>query len=432
MNETEKKIMAKAFSIVMFPEEWSVIKELKEKLPQLPKDLKKKLAKYGIKVDEVANIFAGAVPEGRELLSDALLSKLEKVEKISYAMEIKRFREDVERRDLVQVISVTLKDLWIERYGKEQAHELFKKQQEFEPLLKKDPHYRDHFVHQFQVFLMGVPIIEKFYELISKRVSNVELSWLLASTFHDVGYPVQQHDFLTRAFFKDFLGVDSIPIMVNFSSVLTDTRFLRYIDRLTSFYAFCNSVEAPQKQWRYSKAYEIDDELRKLFLKNLICKPNHGVISALALLDGIESSSKEDTSGVQKDSIFSNAVMSAALAILLHDDEVFRNMDEIYFKKNPLAFLLIYCDTIQEWGRPTALKAYSSIEDRPSLTELNIIDSEIFARLEYTQTNRVVRTRFNSKINEIRNVFKKIRSDKPLFKIALKCGSTEVIEESHD
>ena len=424
--------MAKPFSIVMFPDEWTVLEELKEKLPQLPKDLKKDLAKHDIKVDEIANIFAGAVPEGRELLSDALLSKLEKVEKVSYVREIKRFIRDVESQALISVISATLEDLWVEKYEKENAHKLFKRFQEFEPLLGKDPHYRDHLVHQFQVFLTGVPIIEVFYELISKRILNVEFSWFLASTFHDVGYPVQQFDFLTRAFFKDFLGIGSVPIMVNFSSVLTDTQFLEYIDRLTSFYAFCNSRETTKKQWRYSEAHEVNDDLRKLFLKNLIDKPNHGVISALALLDSIESSHKEDKRGMQKDIIFSNAVMSAALAISLHDENVFQNVDKIYFKKNPLAFLLIYCDTLQEWGRPTAFKGHSSIEYYPSLTEFNIINTEVFTRLAYKQTDREAHTLFEAKVEEVGSVFDKIKSDKPSFKIALKCGSKEVILESKE
>lgn len=424
--------MAKPFSIVMFPEDWTAIKELKEKFPQLPKVLKKELAKYDIKVEEIANIFAGAVPVGRELLSEALLSNLEKVKRVSYAREIKKFVEKSEHQDLFPAISDTLKDLWVERYEKENAHKLFKSYQEFEPLLSKDPHYRDHFVHQFQVFLTGVPIVERFYGLISKRVSNVDLGWFLASTFHDVGYPVQQLDFLTKAFFKDFLDVDSVPIMVNFSNILTDTRFLEYIDRLTNFYAFCNSTEALKKQWRYSEAHEVNDDLRKLFLKNLINKPNHGVISALALLDRIESSRKGDKSGIQKDTVFSNAVVSAALAISLHDEEVFQNVDKIYFKKNPLTFLLIYCDTLQEWGRPTSSKAHSLVEYYPSLTEFNITDTEVFVRLAYKQTNHEAYTLFEAKINEVDRVFDKIESDKPLFKIALKCGSKEVTLESRE
>ena len=424
--------MSKPFSIVMFPDEWAALKEFKEKLPRLPEDLKKKLVEYDIKVNEIANIFAGAIPAGWELLSKTLLDNLGKVERVSYAQEIKRFIEKSKHQDLIPAISDTLKDMWVVRYEKENAHKLFKRYQEFEPLLSKDPYYRDHFVHQFQVFLTGVPIVEKFYELTSKRVSNVELSWFLASTFHDVGYPVQQLDFLTGAFFKDFLGVDSVPIMVNFSSILTDTRFLQYIDRLTSFYAFCNSTDAPKKQWRYSKAHEVNDNLRKLFLENLIDKPNHGVISALALLDRIESSRKEDISGMPKDIIFGNAVMSAALAILIHDVEVFRSVDKIYFKKNPLAFLLIYCDTLQEWGRPTTFKSHSSMEYYPSLTEFNIINTEVFARLAYKQTDLEARTLFEAKVKEVEYVFDKIKSDKPSFKIALKCGSKEVVLESKE
>ena len=424
--------MTKLFPMMMSPEDWDTLKELKEKFPRLPEKLKKELAKYDIKANEIANIFAGAVPEGRELLSNALLSKLEKVEKVSYAREIKTFRREVERQALISVISATLKDLWVEKYEKENAHKLFKRIQEFEPLLGKDPHYRDHFVHQFQVFLTGVPIIEMFSELTSERVSNVELGWFLASTFHDVGYAVQQFDFLTRAFFKDFLGVDSVPIMVNFSSILTDTRFLEYIDRLTGFHAFCNSTEALKKQWRYSDAHNVNDDIRKLYLKNLIANPNHGVISALALLDGIESTRKEDKSSMQKDIIFSNAVMSAALAISLHDEEVFQNMDKIYFKKNPLAFLLIYCDTLQEWGRPSPLRTHTPIENYPSLTKFDITNTEVCARLTYKQTNRVAQTRFESKKDEIKNVFKKIRSNEPLFKIEVECGSEEVIHKSWD
>jgi len=60
----------------------------------------------------------------------------------------------------------------------------------------------------------------------------------------------------------------------------------------------------------------------------------------------------------------------SALAIALHDVEVWRELKKMHglhfleFEDDPLTFLLIFCDNIQEWGRPSKSKSDHKGEKR--------------------------------------------------------------------
>ena len=77
-------------------------------------------------------------------------------------------------------------------------------------------------------------------------------------------------------------------------------------------------------------------------------EPNHAAMGSFALL-GKES--------LLPQRLFCEQVCPAALAIFMHDKHVWADMskkgllpfDITHF---PLTFLLIYCDGLQEWGRP--------------------------------------------------------------------------------
>ena len=131
------------------------------------------------------------------------MKKIDDWKRISYTKEIKEFKKNCNgtTKDLYTLVIETLHRLWVKRYGKEDAFRRFEIYKEFEKVLFKDPRYRDHFIHQFQVFLSGLPIFEKYYDSIHDTYKEVlgnkikiDFSWLLAATFHDIGYLVQQFD----------------------------------------------------------------------------------------------------------------------------------------------------------------------------------------------------------------------------------------------
>ena len=98
---------------------------------------------------------------------------------------------------------------------------------------------------------------------------------------------------------------------------------------------------------------------------------NHAVISCLTLFKRFEKYKEEEAEE------FKNMVLHAGLSVLLHDDEIWQTLSgyrsysgileekkwisdvrgakllqNLDFKVCPLAFLLIVCDNVQDWGRP--------------------------------------------------------------------------------
>lgn len=154
--------------------------------------------------------------KGRGLISFKLIDKLREVKNIDYYIRLKEFAEGF--RDEPQGgypgndYDIALH--WVEELWKKYGMKYPKIQRELEDILLRKPEYREHFVHQFQVFLLGSYIIDKMYgDKKGEKVINsfktkynckIEIAWLFAATFHDFNYSIQQYntwivDFLSEA-----------------------------------------------------------------------------------------------------------------------------------------------------------------------------------------------------------------------------------------
>ena len=99
-------------------------------------------------------------------------------------------RHSIERR-YRSVLDMVSK-LWV---NSRKNPSIFKEVKEFEPVLKKIPHYRDHFSHSLNVFLLGYYFINRLNEIhphIDFKSNDRNLTWMLASTFHDTAYAIQE------------------------------------------------------------------------------------------------------------------------------------------------------------------------------------------------------------------------------------------------
>ena len=263
--------------------------------------------------------------------------------------------------------------------------------------------------------------------------SNIEFSWVLCSTFHDVGYPVQQFDSWMNSFFRDFLYAENIPTNVAFGNILLTRNFMEYIDKLASLLTFADGRNRERNEWIYNTNNTFDSGIRSFLMKKLIEDRNHGIISSLCLLDRIENSKyAKETQGYKK-GIFSSSVLPAALAIALHDKDIFSDevIGKIHFETNPLAFLLIYSDTVQEWGRPSKIKFDRTEKFDPILLDVKFNEDEVLAILSYRENAYYVDSNgdkkyyYNEKCEEVKNVFKNIKSINVIFKIELRNEKTD-------
>jgi len=362
----------------------------------------------------------------RRYLPNLLLTKLKYLDRVSYKRSIEKFIEEFRAvdKDLYTVVIETLNSLWVGKYEKELAFRRFKIYEKFEKILYSDPRYRDHFLHQFQVFLLGLPIIERHWGIIVESYSKIfgktadiriDFSWLLAATFHDIGYLVQQFDEWLNNFFKEFLDVPELPVNLDLGKLLLVRNFQEYLDKLTSLYQAIHKNKR-KRRWMYDGPHTLDYEFRRMLTRKFIEERNHGVISSIVLLDLIERSKPAERIYNFKNTIFSQVVMPAALSIALHDQGMLldENVGKINFSKDPLSFILIYCDTLQDWGRPTSPTSTALFEYAPSLSRFEVEDIKVCATLTYNKIKEISteadKTTFDLKDEEIKKVFSKLKS----------------------
>ncbi|RLE62022.1 MAG: hypothetical protein DRJ47_11345 [Thermoprotei archaeon] len=341
--------------------------------------------------------------EGRNI-SLTLIDKLSGIENLKYRKQLQELGANYRRRieedyDIAQDLIEELWNITGMKYPKFQK--------DFELVLLLDPHYRDHFLHQLHVFLLGCFIIDKLYEdedrtilTFDKRFGNpIEDIWLFAATYHDYNYNIQNYNQWIQTFFKNTLFLDENP-----SQLRLDECYVKE-DYMFKTKDLCDSF-----------GLKVDRTTLLFFYDMIINQKNHGLLAALSLLKLFEQKSRLKT-GLNKE-----ALLQAARAIALHDEKIWMHfsgtgknkfaqkkvLEKLKFTDDPLSFLLIFCDTIQEWGRVG--RDYE--ETRARLDDVGIEGGQVWANISVGNEKA-----FNNKRDEIDRV-KKFLLDKR-FKIRL-------------
>jgi hypothetical protein len=187
-----------------------------------------------------------------------------------------------------------------------------------------------------------------------------------------MAYPVQKYDKWSEDFLNEVFKIKSKPGTLELKSNFIDEHFLYCLG-----YLFCelhcthlNKGQEPKSNWIATENDHI-----QFFYQQIVDKKNHGVMSSISLLKTILfTSDKEDVPNISKiekkcgdfDKFLKNSLCPSALSIALHDSNIWKGeyvcenkikkvptfIKNIKFIDDPLSFLLIFCDTIQEWGRP--------------------------------------------------------------------------------
>jgi hypothetical protein len=244
--------------------------------------------------------------------------------------------------DKYKLVLEKMKTLWVKS---DKENGLFDTAEKFEDVLKqiRGQDYRDHFIHSFNVFLLGYYIINQTKMTQTESKSNdVNLSWMLTATFHDVAYVIQDIDSWLNQLLEDFLGINpritiDVPKILpmtyfDFMRVLSgwhkahDRGALKYYDLGSIDWIFLNEMNSILNQ-----------------------RKDHGVMGALMLVHLLAIRN----GFLQREGPYGNFLYNhvcACHAICVHG---MTNI-KISFGKHPLAFLLVLCDELQDWGRPRA------------------------------------------------------------------------------
>ena len=165
--------------------------------------------------------------ELQKVFSRVLQDKVNGLKRIGCKSVIQRFFSEIDSNiDLIKRIKKLLKDLW-DFYRKDELfpENLFKIFERFNfEILPEIPQYRDHFIHQLIVYLIGAVIIDDLYDEFivqfkkaypqtsaanseekNSACKAIELAWLTTALFHDIAYPLQSVGKWFKIFIKEFL-----------------------------------------------------------------------------------------------------------------------------------------------------------------------------------------------------------------------------------
>jgi len=331
-------------------------------------------------------------------ISLLLLKKLREPKHIKYREDLKELESNYfmkEIRDDFKIASDYVEKLWDKYLGLQYPNPSI--QLNFEEIFLKEFNYREHFLHQFQVFLLGSHIIDKLYDSRNKTIENfsssygvpLEIAWLAASTYHDFNYSTQKYHSWLNEYLKEVLRFENAEVITELSKLNLDIATIRENFLSTSEKLFSNIYE------KYPKKSETIKDIIDLFLyEKIVTKRNHGLLSSITLIKIYNKTKKG-----RKKIISKEGIEQAALAIALHDEEIWEFfcgcrgyllesekcdrksckgcaswekdlkkceiLKTINFDEAPLIYLLILCDSAQDEGRvrQKSLNINTSLKD---------------------------------------------------------------------
>lgn len=224
---------------------------------------------------------------------------------------------------------------------------------DIEEVLYTIPRYRDHFLHQIKVFLLGFCILNRLNRL--RRLDGTILGganamklWFMASAFHDIGYPFEQMKKWLNTFVLGVLRSPSeeqstqslLPMEFNWGALFGRRYNLYHLERIADTICHYYSANNPNGLDDQKIRAELVVALAERVAKN----PDHGVFSSLIIQNFLRGR------------LLDEEVDPVAVAVALHNRAVNRPVRKplsglLTFEHDPLSFLLMFCDTAQEWGR---------------------------------------------------------------------------------
>jgi hypothetical protein len=275
----------------------------------------------------------------------------------------------------IRVIQKIMNLLWIEN-SHHAILEVFKNLEQYLRATGK----RDHFIHQFEVFLLGWNIINEIIEIDKFNIANgiiksdektnyqllfgdIKLNkvfeyWLMTSMSHDIGYPIQEAVVFGSALSKLYKNLGFNKLYCFYNKLFHDVNSLIENKPFWLFSRKNNRLKII-KELIKDKGEYVDQlilkglekslglEMRDAnIFRSLLEKPKniHGYISALLLGRSIIETLKEDPA-------LANAIESILSAIAMHAIKEKEYVKRINFALNPFAYLLFITDNLQEWSR---------------------------------------------------------------------------------
>jgi len=232
-------------------------------------------------------------------------------------------------------------------------------------------YYRDHTEHALRVAVLGDFLLEQDLGqgVLSGVISDLtELDknllkdkyWWVTGLIHDIGYPLGKmttaiNYSLVNQLLKCYptLDLEFLPFEISLSWKGNQEEYLSIIEEGLSKEARVLIREGVG----FNKHNDISQNLH-VYLRNEEGHPefnyqsdinlDHGVISALSLLNGLGTPDE-----IKNNDEYEGYILTAK-SIALHNFKA--QLKEYTFDSHPLAFFLMLIDELQEWGRPVPIQ----------------------------------------------------------------------------
>jgi hypothetical protein len=236
-------------------------------------------------------------------------------------------------------------------------------------ILSEIPRYRDHYIHQLIVFLIGICMIDSLkkveadhnklemicinayhknrFQTVEFKLEDIERIWFITALFHDIAYPLEKVNSWLWSILDIFIAESARgnEINISLSEVLFNPVYIEKIEDLSKFH----NIELNR----------CEPNIRTAILEVLANKNekhsslDHGIMGALILLSN--------------ETLKLTDILPSASAIALHNKLLERSeINAIYFEKHPFAFILIYADLLHEWSRDIKKGTNENIRTHPS------------------------------------------------------------------
>ncbi|MHA2391651.1 MAG: hypothetical protein ACXAEX_06755 [Promethearchaeota archaeon] len=314
-------------------------------------------------------------------------------------------------------------------------------------------YYRDHTEHALRVAVLGDFLLEQ--DLGNGSIAGIiseltqmdkkllkEKIWWITGLLHDIGYPLGKmttavNYSLVNQLLKCYptLDLEFTPLEINLNWKGSQEDYLDIIEK--------DLTNEARSLIRIGAGFSNQDSKKKIseiFLKKPEGHPeynfkssvnlDHGVIAALSLLRSLG-----DPGEIQANDEFHDYI-KVAQAIALHNFKP--KLEDHNFSKQPLAFLLMLIDELQEWGRPIPIQ----VRDTYFTTELkkvNLLD-ELYLKLDEfswllqfknQQAKELMNFNFQFYSSEKKNTFGRLSSDEPFPKTTISLQDIEISTQRH-
>ena len=235
--------------------------------------------------------------------------------------------------------------------------------------------YRDHLNHMLRVALLTKAISENLTCMsLSKRQRNL---LTLVGLLHDIAYPL----------------AETYRIIKATTDIITECY---------STLIFPPTIRPNYDLKALLESLKLIDPKREIgkFLFQYLEDFNHGFIGAIEFLQYV---AKEEV-------VVDEDILLAAQAIALHDKDFEIKIDS----KNPLFFLLLLCDELQDWGRPVGLGSDPLIT---RIDDFHVLPCGLKATMDFSRLKIPEFLPLKSIYNKLKNI-KRLEFN-PKFKLEL-------------